>query len=104
MLPASFPAPIKKIGINPCVDAPASVSRVFKKRGYIPVMGFLNMMAVKAPLVPIGNGRHRFFVNGGMMKRAGMKVGDTVTIPLASRRISRFSSLPLLPARRPETG
>ena len=53
-----FSAKIYKLGINPCVDVPKSVSDIFGRRGYVPVEGTLNGQAskpdavdtVKAPL------------------------------------------------------
>jgi hypothetical protein len=77
-----FSARIFKVGINPCVDAPARVSAVLGKKGYIPVKGTLNGKPFKAGLVSLGNGRHRLYINGPMRKAAGVDTGDTVTVIL----------------------
>lgn len=77
-----FSAKIYKLGINPCVDVPATVSRAFSKSGYIPVAGDINGHPIRATLVPIGNNRHRLFINGQMRKAAEVDEGDVVRIHL----------------------
>ncbi len=82
-----FRATIRKSGINPQVDVPARVSRVFApyaRAGRIRIEGTLNGVPVNGSLVPAGDGRHVLFVNGGMRAAAGAGVGDTVTIRLAA--------------------
>jgi hypothetical protein len=93
-MPQRFSATIYKLGINFCVDAPRRVSDAFKKRGYVPVAGTLNGHAIRATLVPRGGGEHRLFLNGEMRKRAGVGVGDTVTISLALDTEPREIRLP----------
>jgi len=77
-----FTARVYKLGINPCVDVPREVSQAFAKRGYIPVHGTLNGFPIRATLVPMGDGRHRLFLNGEMRKRANVSVGDLVSLVL----------------------
>jgi hypothetical protein len=77
-----FTATIYKIGINPMVDVPLRVSRAFGKRGNIPVAGTLNRTGIRATLVPLGGGRHRLFIHGGMRKRAQVDVGSRITVVL----------------------
>ena len=77
-----FSAKIYKLGINPCVDVPASISRAVAKRGFIPVIGKLNGLPIRANLVPVGNNRHRLFINGEMRKAAGVDDGDLVHLNL----------------------
>lgn len=82
-----FRATIRKSGINPHVDVPARVSRVFApyaRAGRIRVEGALNGASIQGSLVPIGHGRHRLFVNGGMRAAAAVGVGDTVSFRLAA--------------------
>jgi hypothetical protein len=74
----TFSAIIRKIGINPYVQIPARVSRYFGKRGHVSVKGTLNGFPIRTTLVPIGNGRHRLYVNWDMRKRAEVDVGDRV--------------------------
>jgi hypothetical protein len=71
--------------VNPYVDVPPAVSRAFAdfaRGGRIVVTGTLNGAEVRASLVPVGNGRHRLFVNGGMRAASGVSVGDVATFEL----------------------
>jgi hypothetical protein len=77
-----FTAVIFKVGINPCVDIPQKVSRAFNKRGYVPVKGMINGKRLIANLVPIGNNRHRLFINGDMRNRAKVDVHDRIELIL----------------------
>ncbi len=77
-----FSAKIYKLGINPCVDVPARVSRAVSKRGFVPVVGDLNGHPIRANLVPIGNNRHRLFINGEMRQAARVDEGDVVQLTL----------------------
>jgi hypothetical protein len=77
-----FSATIFKVGINPCVDAPARVSAALVRQGYIPVAGTINGQPFKAGLVSLGNGRHRLYINGEMRKAAGVDTGDRITVIL----------------------
>ncbi|MBI3983010.1 MAG: DUF1905 domain-containing protein [Gemmatimonadetes bacterium] len=96
------------MGINPCVDVPARVSAFFGARGPVPVKGTLNGHAVRGTLIPIGDGRHRFYVNGFMRKAAGLEVGDTARLVLEADRASRAGMVPVqaiglkAPTRRPK--
>jgi hypothetical protein len=80
-----FRATIRKQGPNPYVDVPAGVSRAFSphaREGRIRVEGRLEKAAIRGTLVPVGGGRHRLFLNGGMRSAAGVDTGDTVTLEL----------------------
>lgn len=77
-----FSTTIFKVGINPCVDVPARVSKALGRTGYIPVQGTLNGHAFRAGLVSLGRGRHRLFINGEMRRTAGVDVDDRVTVVL----------------------
>ena len=89
-----FTVLIYKIGINPCVDIPLKVSRAFNKRGYVPVKGVLNGKRILANLVPIGEGRHRLFINGDMRARADVDVHDRVTLTLEVDTRPRIEPIP----------
>ena len=85
--PQRFQAQIGKQGPNPYVDVPEGVSLAFghhAQGGRISVQGSLNEVSVRATLVPVGRGRHRLYVNGGMRAAAGVSVGDTVSFELWS--------------------
>jgi hypothetical protein len=90
----SFKAKIYKQGINPCVDVPKKVSEQFNKRGYVPIKGTVNSFKFKSTLVPMGRGRHRLFVNGGMRKGAGVGLGDTIDVSLVFDKASRKVPMP----------
>lgn len=78
----TFSAPVHQTGSNPYVDIPMRVSRALGQRGYIPVKGRINRFAFRGTLVPLGEGRHRLFVNGTMRRGAGVVVGDRVRVSL----------------------
>ncbi len=76
---------IQKQGPNPYVDIPERVSRAFASQaraGRITVVGRLNRTPIQATLVPVGKGRHRLYVNGGMRSAAAVGVGDSVSLTL----------------------
>ena len=77
-----FSSTIYKLGINSCVEVPLRVSRAFGRRGYVPVAGRLHGKPFLANLVPIGEGRHRLFINGEMRERARVDVGSRITVVL----------------------
>jgi hypothetical protein len=68
-----FSTQVQKVGINPCVAIPESVSACLGKRGIVPVWGSLNGVEIRATLVPIGGGRHRLYINGEMRKKTASK-------------------------------
>jgi hypothetical protein len=86
-MPASFRATIKRQGLNPYVDVPARVSRLFARlarAGRIAYEGTMNGTPIRGTLVPVGGSRHRLFVNGGMRSAAGVGVGDTPTFRISA--------------------
>jgi len=89
-----FSAVIYKVGINPCVDIPERVSRTFGIRGNIPVTGALNGLPIRATLVPIGEGRHRLYINGEMRRRARVNAGDRINLRLELDTTPRMLPLP----------
>ena len=85
--PQRFQARIGKQGPNPYVDVPEEVSLAFahhSRGGRVSVEGRLNEASIRATLVPVGKGRHRLYVNGGIRAAAGVAVGDTVSFELLS--------------------
>jgi hypothetical protein len=89
-----FSAKIYKVGINPAVDLPEDVSRCLKKTGYIPVTGTLNGFPIRATLVPVGNGRHRLYINAEMRKKANVTVGNLIHLALALDTKPRDAPMP----------
>jgi len=89
-----FSAPVRKIGINFAVDVPADVSLSFGKRGNIPVAGTVDGFPVRGTLVPVGEGRHRLFLNGELRKGARVGEGDTVEVSVALDTEPRVRPVP----------
>ena len=54
----------------------------YARAGRIAVSGTLNGADIRATLVPVRNGQHRLFVNGGMRAATGVRVGDSVAFEL----------------------
>jgi Domain of unknown function (DUF1905)/Bacteriocin-protection, YdeI or OmpD-Associated len=75
-----FSAIIRKIGVNPYVGVPVRISRAMKKRGYVPIAGTVNGKSMRTTLVPIGKGKHRLYINGGMRERSDVDVGAKIEI------------------------
>jgi len=74
-----FEAKIHKVGINPCVNVPSSVTaKMVASKGYIPVKGKIINHKFQQTLVPVKNAEYRLYVNGLMLKGSTTKVGDTV--------------------------
>jgi len=89
-----FTAIIHKVGINPCVDIPETVSKSFGKQSYVPVEGIFNGFPIRATLVPAGKGRHRLYINGEMRKQAGVGVGDQIQLVLSLDTAPRVVPMP----------
>ena len=78
-----FSAEIRAQGVNPYVDVPGEVADAFadfSRAGRIAVEGLLNSTPFRATLIPVGKGRHRLYVNGGMRSTAGVGVGDVIEV------------------------
>jgi Domain of unknown function (DUF1905)/Bacteriocin-protection, YdeI or OmpD-Associated len=85
----SFRATVLKDGINLFVDVPLLVSRAFAAfadHGRVRVAGTIDGHPLHATLVPVHDGTHRLYVNGGMRAAAGIAVGDRVTLTLRPLR------------------
>ncbi len=79
-----FQATIYKVGINPCIDIPLTVSATLQQKpGYIPIIGTINGYAITANLVPVKNSMYRLYMNLPMRKGANADVADTVTVTLS---------------------
>jgi len=77
-----FTATIETLGINPCIQIPARVTRYFGKRGYVPVTVYLQSGEVPSSLVPIGGGVQRLYINAAMLRCTDSRIGDRVSIGL----------------------
>lgn len=94
MKPRQFSAAIYKIDINFAVDVPLKVSLAFEKRGNIPVAGTVNGLPLKATFVPVGEGRHRLFLNGETRKALNVGEGDTVEVSISLDTEPRIRPMP----------
>jgi len=75
----SFEANIYKVGINPGVDIPLTVTaKMTAAKGYIPVRGKIRDHFFQQTLVPVKNAAYRLYVNGPMLRGSNTKVGDSV--------------------------
>ncbi len=90
----SFSAAIFKIGINPCVDVPVEISKAFGIRGNVPVRGTINGYFFRSTLVPVGEGRHRLYVNTEMRLGSKTDVGDTVDFTIEHDPEPRIPEMP----------
>jgi hypothetical protein len=93
----SFKAKIYKVGINPCVSVPTTItSKMVASKGYIPIKGKIINYLFQQTLVPVKNAAHRLYVNGLMLRGSNAKVGDTVKFTIeqdvAPRTISILMS------------
>ena len=82
-----FSGKIYKIGINPVLDPPDDVLNVIfeqagRSKGPIPVSGKLNGADFIQTLVKY-RGAWRLYINGPMLKNAGLAVGDTASVEIA---------------------
>ena len=81
--------------MNVAMDVPGSVSRAFGRRSYVPVVGTADGAPLTATLVPVGEGRHRLFLNGKVRGAIGKAPGDRVEIRV---RLDTTDRMPELPA------
>ena len=80
-----FRAEIRRQGPNPYVDVPARVSAALAphaQAGRMQVEGTVRGTAFRATLIPVGGGRRRLYLAGGVRAAAGVGVGDSVEIAL----------------------
>ena len=92
----SFRAKIYKVGINPCVKVPFTITKkMIPSKGYIPVKGKIENHNFKQTLVPVKNAEYRLYVNGPMLKGANVKVGQTVNFTIAQNFTSRKREVPI---------
>jgi hypothetical protein len=94
MKPRQFSATIYKIGINFAVDVPPEVSLAFGMRGNVPVAGTVNGLPLNATFVPVGEGRHRLFLNGETRKALNVGEGDTVDVSISLDTEPRIRPMP----------
>jgi len=91
----SFTAKIYKVGINPCVAVPLPITAAMNiAKGYIPVKGKIKSHPFEQTLVPVKNAEYRLYVNGLMLKGAGVKVGDIVSFIIEQNFVAQEFPMP----------
>jgi hypothetical protein len=75
-----FQAKLTAIGSQAILRLPQAASSKLPSRGMSMVEGTCNGRAFQAPLEPDGIGSHWFRVSNTMLKAAGAKVGDSVSV------------------------
>ena len=81
--------------MNVALDVPAAVSEAFGLRGYVPVVGTVDGVELTATLLPVGDGRHRLFLNGAIRQAIGKGAGDSVEVRIRLDRRDRTPETPL---------
>lgn len=76
------------------MDVPASVSGALGRRSHVPVVGTADGVPLPATLVPVGEGRHRLFLNGQLRRAIGKGPGDRVEIRVHLDTSDRMPALP----------
>jgi len=86
----SFKAKIYKVGINPCVKVPLTITaKLTATKGYIPVKGKIQNHFFQQTLCPVKNEEYRLYVNGPMMKDADIKVVQTAHFVIEQDTLER---------------
>lgn len=86
----SFKAKIYKVGINPCVKVPNTITaKLNVTKGYIPVKGTIQGYFFQQTLCPIKNEEFRLYVNGPMLKGGNIKVGQIANFLIEQDTLDR---------------
>ncbi len=98
----SFKAKIYKVGINPCVKVPLSITKqLVATNGYIPVKGTINGFYFQQTLCPVKDDKYRLYVNGPMLKGGNTKTGSTATFVIEQDTLERNKNVPMpLPLKK----
>jgi hypothetical protein len=90
----TFKAKIYKVGINPCVKVPDSITgKLTATEGYIPVKGTIQNHFFQQTLCPVKNEPFRLYVNGPMLKGANLKVGQTAHFVIEQDTLERNKNI-----------
>ena len=92
----NFTARIYKVGINPCVKVPLSITAKMRPtKGYIPIKGKMDKHPFRQTMVPVKNEEYRLYVNGPMLKGTDRKVGDIVHFAIEQDFTSASKAFPM---------
>ncbi len=98
-----FKARIYKVGINPCVEVPPSITKKMKPvKGFIPVTGKINGHTFTQTLVPVKDSPYRLYVNIPMLKGGKAAVGEVATFTLKQDFADRKIDYSMVPALKKE--
>lgn len=90
----TFKAKIYKVGINPCVKVPDTITaKLTATKGYIPVKGTIQNHFFQQTLCPVKDEAYRLYVNGPMLKGANIKVGQTAHFAMEQDTLERNKNI-----------
>lgn len=81
-----FDAKLVRVGSWTVVVLPPSASAKLPARGQVMVGGTFNGIDFQTPLEPDGKGSHWFRPTAKLLKSAGAKIGDTVSLSIESAK------------------
>ena len=92
----SFKAKIYIVGVNPCVKVPQRITKKLEAtKGYIPIKGKIEKHFFQQTLCPVKGEGYRLYVNGPMLKGAGVKVGQTAHFAIEQDSLERNKNHPI---------
>lgn len=92
----SFKAKIYKVGINPCVKVPLTITnKLAATKGYIPVKGTIDGHFFQQTLCPVKDDNYRLYVNGLMLKGANTSLGKTASFVIEQDSLQRNKNVPM---------
>ncbi len=94
----SFKSRVYKVGINPCVKVPNSITaKLTATKGYIPVRGTIQGHFFQQTLCPVKGEEYRLYVNGPMLKGGKVKLGQVAHFEIEQDTPERNKNVPLHP-------
>ena len=92
----SFKAKIYIVGVNACVKVPLRITKKLEAtKGYIPIKGKIENHFFQQTLCPVKEEGYRLYVNGPMLKGAGVKVGQTAHFMIEQDTLERNKNHPM---------
>ncbi len=80
--------------MNVAMDVPRHASETFGIRGHIPIVGTADTASFRSTLVPVGEGRHRLFLNAEIRAAIAKGPGDRVHMTIAFDPKDRMPDVP----------
>lgn len=89
-----FEAKIYKVGINPCVKVPRTITaKMLAVRGYIRVKGTINRFTFYQTLMPVKSEGYRLFVNAPMLKGGKTETGKKAAFVIEQDATARAAKV-----------